>query len=387
MTKFNVNLAWLVQRPYLIAAAITFILVLWMASGVNADNSSAVNKRNHSDEAQIKAQVQVESRQASMIFKTLELYGRTEPNRTSTLKAEIRGKIEQVLAQRGAKVDKGQIIAKIALNDLPSQLIQSQALLKQREIEYQGALQLNKKGYQGKVKLAQAFANLEAVKADITRLEVNIENTVLRAPFAGILNTRYVEVGDYVASGDKIALIADLNPLVVRAYVTEKQIASLSIGQKAEISLLNSEKVSGQLRYIASIANEATNTFKIEVAVANDNDHLLAGLSSELTIALDALEAIKLSPALLALDEQGNIGVKTVENEVVKFTPIDIVKSEPDGIWLTGLGKQSNIITLGQGFVRAGDSVEAIYSHNSAASEHSEALAVGITTDAQLITH
>jgi len=73
------------------------------------------------------------------------------------------------------------------------------------------------------------------------------------------------------------------------------------------------------------------------------------------------MSAIKISPALLALDEKGNIGVKSVKDSIVLFTPIEIIKSESDGIWLTGLGEEADIIVLGQGFVRAGDKVEAIF--------------------------
>ncbi len=184
---------------------------------------------------------------------------------------------------------------------------------------------------------------------------------MIKAPFTGILNTRYVEVGDYVASGDDIAMIADLDPLIVRAHVTEQQINQLSVGQAAQATLLNGEQAQGKVRYIASVGNDSTNTFKIEVAIENKNSHLLAGLSSQLTIDLAKMSAIKISPALLALDEKGNIGVKSVKDAIVQFTPIDIIKSESDGIWLTGLGEQADIIVLGQGFVRAGDTVEAIF--------------------------
>lgn len=366
MTKFTFNSRWLEQRPYLIAAAIAFVLVLWMASGTSAANQNSESSSKEASQEAVKAKVKVETRYAQDIYQTVELYGRTEPDRVTTLKAEVRGKIVKVLAKRGSKVEKGQVIAEIALNDLPSQLTRSKALLEQREIEYQGVLKLNEKGYQGKVQLAQAFADLEAVKADIQHLELDIANTVIRAPFAGVLNTRYVEVGDYVALGDDIAMIADLDPLVVRAHVTEKQIGQLSVGQKAQVSLLNNQQAQGELRYIASVGNDATNTFKIEVAIPNKDRKLLAGLSGELTIALAKLPAIKLSPALLALDEEGNIGVKSVQNDLVHFTPINIVKSESDGIWLTGLGQQSDIITLGQGFVRAGDKVEAIFANKEA---------------------
>jgi multidrug efflux system membrane fusion protein len=363
MMKFTENYRWLAQRPYLIAAFITCFLILWMVSGPStAEQKSALKAENLSQSEQgIKAKVKVETRFGENIHKTIELYGRTEPDRITTLKAEIRGKIVEVRAKRGSTVSKGQVIAKIALNDLPAKLTRSKALLTQREVEYQGALKLNAEGYQGKVYLAQSYAALESVHAEIKTLELDIANTIIKAPFTGILNTRYVEVGDYVALGDDIAMIADLDPLIVRAHVTEQQISQLSVGQIAEVSLLNGAQAQGKLRYIASVGNEATNTFKIEVAIDNKEAQLFAGLSSELTIALDKMLAIKISPALLALDERGNIGVKSVIDSIVHFTPIEIIKSESDGIWLTGLGSQADIIVLGQGFVRAGDKVEAIF--------------------------
>ena len=174
--KFTLKSSWFAQRPYLIAALITLILVLWMASGPSvAEQKSEIKAQIPShDEKQITAQVKVETRLGQHIHKTIELYGRTEPDRITTLKAEVHGKIIQVLAKRGSKVSKGEIIAKIALNDLPAQLTRSQALLKQREVEYEGALKLNKQGYQGKVQLAQSYAALEAVNAEIQRLELDL---------------------------------------------------------------------------------------------------------------------------------------------------------------------------------------------------------------------
>jgi len=378
----SLNFSWLAQRPYIIAAFISLVLIMWMASGPSAAEQKASIQAKEtpkvSTDKKIKAQVKVETRYGESVHKTIELYGRTEPDRITTLKAEVRGKITKVLAKRGANVQKGQAIAEIALNDLPSQLSRSRALLTQREVEYQGALKLNKKGYQGKVQLAQAFAALESVKSDIKHLELDIENTLIRAPFDGILNTRYVEVGDYVDSGDNIAMIADLDPLIIRAHVTEQQITNLSVGQIAEVSLLKGPKLQGKVRYIASVGDDATNTFKIEVAIPNNlknnKAQLLAGFSSELSIALEETSAFKISPALLALDEQGNIGIKSVQNAIVQFTPIEIVKSESDGIWLTGLGEKADIIVLGQGFVRAGDRVDAIFANQALSDDKTETI-------------
>ena len=349
---------WFAERPYLIAVMISVALILWMASGIMQAQEIPEQASSHKDIPIPK--VKVETRLAENVSNVVELYGRTEPDRVATLKAEIAGQIVEILAERGAQVKKGQPLARIAINDLESRLKQSKALLKQREIEYKGTKRLNADGYQGEVQLSRAYANLEAVKAEIKSLEIDIANTVIRAPFDGVLNTRYVEQGDYVARGDDFAMIADLQPLIVRAYVTENQIGNIKTGQMADIRLLNNTDATGKIRYIASVADDNTNMFKIEVAIDNEQQNLFAGISTEVSVGLQQVDAIKISPALLALDEDGNIGVKTVLDSQVQFTPIDIVKSESDGIWLTGLGKQADIITLGQGFVRAGDTVEAV---------------------------
>ncbi|MEW6981136.1 efflux RND transporter periplasmic adaptor subunit [Colwelliaceae bacterium 6471] len=357
MTDLTKSRRWLAERPYVLAIVITIVLVLWMASGVM--QAQEIPDEKIKQDITI-AKVKVETILAQRIHDAIELYGRTEPDRIVTLKAEVSGKVEEVMAKRGAMVKKGQIIAKIAMNDLASKLSRSKALLVQREIEYEGAKKLSADGYQGKVQVSSAYANLQAVKADIVALELDIAHTVIKAPFDGVMNTRYVEEGDYVDRGDNIAMIADLQPMIVRAHVTENQIGALKVGQKADVRLLNNNNHAGKIRYIASVADEATNTFKIEVAIENADLQIMAGISGEVNVALNEVEAIKISPALLALDELGNIGVKTVIDNKVIFTPIDIVKSESDGIWLTGLGAQADIITLGQGFVRAGDTVEPV---------------------------
>jgi membrane fusion protein, multidrug efflux system len=350
---------WLAERPYILALFISLILIIWMASGImqTPEMPKTVDKENN-----IIPKVKIETLYAENVSDVVELYGLTAPDRITHVKAEISGKIDQVFAKRGSKVSKGQIIATLEINDLESQLTRSKALLTQREIEYKGAKKLNAEGYQGEVQVSSAAANLASVKAEIKRLEIAISYTAIRAPFDGILNTRHIEQGDYVQSGDDVAMIADLDPLVVRAFVTEQQVELLSVGQQAEISLLNKTKLPGKIRYISSVADDNTNTFKIEVTIENADYKLLAGISSEVDVVLTEVPAIKLSPALLALDEMGNIGVKTVTDNKVVFTPINVVKSENDGLWLSGLGSQADVITLGQGFVRAGDIVDAVMS-------------------------
>ena len=148
----------------------------------------------------------------------------------------------------------------------------------------------------------------------------------------------------------------------MRANVTQKEVMNLSVGQAVTARFLNNQSYTGTIRYIASVADEGTNTFKIEAAFDNPDSQYRAGFSTQLDINYDTVSAVRLSPAFLALDEAGNIGVKTIDSDnKVVFTKIDIVKSEQSGVWLAGLAEQANVITLGQGFVRIGDTVAPVF--------------------------
>jgi multidrug efflux system membrane fusion protein len=77
-------------------------------------------------------------------------------------------------------------------------------------------------------------------------------------------------------------------------------------------------------------------------------------------VALEPLSAHHVSPALLALDDGGAVGVKSVGADgTVAFHPANIVRSGNDGLWLAGLPESVRLITVGQGFVNAGEKVQA----------------------------
>ena len=346
------------QQPIWLALIISLALILWIMSGMVSGQTEGPKK------SQLKAplqKVEVTTFVADRVAKEVAIYGRTEPDRMVTLRAELGAKIEDILAEEGSPVKEGQSLFKLDENDLPQQIRSARAFVEQRRLELKGAESLQQQGLQSEVTIALARANLESAKSTHTALEIALDNTLVKAPYDGIFDTQMVEIGDYVGVGDPIATIVDLNPLVIKADVTENDVALLHKGKIATARLVSGEQMMGEIRYIASISNEGTNTFEVEVAVPNPNAQYLAGMSTQLTIPLDETWAVRVTPAVMALDERGELGIKTVsENDTVVFTPINMVKSDNDGVWLSGLGQQADIITLGQGFVRHGDRVEVV---------------------------
>jgi membrane fusion protein, multidrug efflux system len=297
------------QQPAWIALVIVLLLAGWVSSGMlfadDKTNPNQVDKHHISP----LVKVTVSRMHATQVNREITLYGRTEPDRIATLRSEVKGQVKEILVNEGEFVKQGQAILKIDDSDSKNRLASAKAVMKQREIELDGAQSLGKQGYQSQVNLAQANAGLEAARAEVKILELAVQKTLITAPFDGVINQRFVEVGDLLKDGDQIANLVDLDPLVITANVTQNNVQGIELAQAAAGRMANGDVLQGKVRYISSVSQEGTNTFKVEVAVPNPGQKRLAGMSTELALPLQKNWAIRITPAVMALDEEGNLGV------------------------------------------------------------------------------
>jgi membrane fusion protein, multidrug efflux system len=239
-----------------------------------------------------------------------------------------------------------------------ARLAQARAELRQRELEYQGQLKLKPDGYISDAKLAESLALLEKARTEVTRAQIDIDRMQVRAPFAGALQDRLVEVGDYVAPGTAVASFVDNRRLAVAGSVAEAQAAGVKPGLTGTARLATGETVTGRLRYVAPVADAGTRTFAVELEIANPKGALPVGVTADIELPVGKVLAHRLSPALLTLDDAGVVGVKLQgEGDRVRFVPATVVRSSADGVWITGLPDPAPVIVGGQGFVRDGDRV------------------------------
>ena len=126
--------------------------------------------------------------------------------------------------------------------------------------------------------------------------------------------------------------------------------------------MLDGTKVEGTIRYIAPESDAQSRTFRFELEVDNSGGDQLMGMSAEIHLPVRTVEAHQLTPAILSLNDAGEVGVKGIDSEgIVHFYPSEIALSDSEGIWLTGLPTEVDLITVGQGFVRDGDKVEKVF--------------------------
>jgi membrane fusion protein, multidrug efflux system len=83
-------------------------------------------------------------------------------------------------------------------------------------------------------------------------------------------------------------------------------------------------------------------------------------VSADIHIPVRQILAEKISPGILVLDDSGVIGVRTVEDGIVRFHQVEIVSDGPDGMWISGLADGATAITVGQEFVNVGEHVETV---------------------------
>lgn len=294
-------------------------------------------------------------------MRTIIVNGKTAPARVVELSAETDGRVEHIGAARGADVNRSEVIVRLDQRDRSARLAQAEATVKQRQVEYEGRMRLKSESYVSEAQLQEAIALLEAAKTELTRARLDLDYMTIRAPFDGALQSRFVEIGDFVKVGDPIATFVDNRTMIVSANVSEFDARFVAPGQVAEARLATGETVRGTVRYVAPVADEATRTFVVELEVDNSDGKLRAGGTAELRIPAERIYAHRISPSLLTLDDAGNIGVKIVNDKgVVEFVVADIALSSSDGMWIAGLPKTATIITVGQGYVTAGSMVIAV---------------------------
>lgn len=350
-------------KSWLISAGIAVGISIWLLSG-SLEREMATETVTSTDSSQAEAMltsVRVRSLTAEEVTRTISVNGSTAPARIVELNAETDGRVVAIGIERGERLNQGQLIVRLEESDRKARLAQAVAIVKQRELEFDAREQLKDESYVSEAQLQEAAALLETARAELARAEIDIRNMTIRAPFDGALQDRMVEVGDYLQRGDPVANFVDDRTLIISANVSEFDAHSVQKGASAQAKLATGETVSGIIRYVAPVADGATRTFVVELKIDNSAGNYRGGMTAELLIPAETVFAHKISPSLLTLDDDGNLGIKTVnETGQVEFHRTDIAMSSSDGVWIAGLPHSTSIITVGQSFVNAGSIVNAV---------------------------
>ena len=289
-----------IKQTYKTASILTSFLVIWMVSGSLVQEE---NFERNDDSLDTLSSVTIINSQATKKSMVLKSSGFTEADKFVQVRAEVSGRLIARPAQQGDFVEEGDLICQLYI------------------------------------------AGREAYPKIV-------------APFSGYLETLRVEEGDFLNTGSVCAALIDPDPMLVVADIAEKDIAQVQLGSKATAKLISGRYISGEVTFIASSADKNTRTFRVEISVDNKDRTIRDGVSAEIYIKGKEEPAHKISPAILSLNDQGKLGVRTVTaDNKVEFKEINILEDTNSGMWVSGLGQEARIITLGQEYVFQGQTV------------------------------
>jgi len=342
------------RRP-LIIFTIIVLAVAWIASGF-LTRPAPTTAEAGTDRP---TTVGVAERRSEPVEELLVLQGDVEPESRMVVRAETAGQIAEWAVPRGARVSEGELLARLKMDDRQAKLREAEARVAGAESDYEATRAMAADDFTAELQVDVKRAELEAARAEREAVRQDIENTELRAPMDGIVHRRMAERGDFLAVGGPLAEIVVNHPLRAVVQVPQHRIRDVEPGQTARIRFLDGSTAEGEVTFVAPVADPATRTFRLEATFPNPEGELPSGISAEVVIPVAEVEAHRVSPALLHLDDDGRLGLKAVADGRVVFHEVEVVRADRDGVWVTGAPTAIDLITVGGGFVRAGEDVTA----------------------------
>jgi RND family efflux transporter MFP subunit len=202
------------------------------------------------------------------------------------------------------------------IKSLLDQRVVSQSEYDQRRTQAEAARQQYEAAKNG---AAQQYQMLQAARARVALARKTVADTVVRAPFNGVVAQRLVAAGDYVTKGMKVAVVVRVNPLRVQLTVPEQFISAIAVGQPVafEVDAYAGRQFEGRIKYVAPGLQADQRALTVEALVPNGSGVLKPGLFATARIEQPAKTPGVLVPAGAVQTSAGTSRVYVVSGDHV----------------------------------------------------------------------
>lgn len=293
--------------------------------------------------------------------RAIRLSGITEADKRAVLAARAEGVIAALSMTKGGVVEKDQEVLSLEGPETQAQAKIAEINLAQRERELEVAQKLFEGGSSSETALDNARSARDAAAAELARAKAAADRLTLKTPFAGVVSTLDVELGEWLQTGTPVATILALDPILVKAEVSEIDLGSVSEGSVAKVRLVNGVEAEGTVRLVAREASPATRTYPVEIALPNADLALPAGMTVDVTLFAAPVRAVVVPRSTITLSETGELGLRVVgADNIAQFAAVRVIDDTPEGLVVVGVPEDVRVITSGQDLVRNGDTVTVV---------------------------
>ena len=290
--------------------------------------------------------------------RVIRISGATEADKQAVLAARSSGIVQELGAKQGEDVAANAPVLRLEGPDVEAGVATAEAALEQANERMTVGQKLFDKGSLSETELTSRRAAKSAAEAGLSQAIAAQDRLLLKAPFAGTVDSVDVELGEWVQAGTPIASILSLDPIVVKAEVSERDIAFVVNGSKAKVKLVDGVEHEGTIRHVARQADAKTRTFTVEVTVPNPDHKIPSGMTAEVRMFTTPQPAVLVPRSIITLNEDGIIGLRVIgADNKAAFAPVTVIDDGADGMMVTGVPKDLKVIVAGQDLVSDGDSV------------------------------
>ena len=315
-------------KPFLIVAAVVIVagslVGLRLTQAKKDDPKSAEKPVLEFTPADIAT---VEMRE---LQRSLSISGSLSPVLQATVRSKVPGEVQKVIVREGDRVNEGQVIATIDTADLKARMDaqvaaleesrakaniaqknreNNQQLLRQNFIS-QNAFDTTQSVYEG------AVAAVKSAQAQLRIAEKAMQDAVVRAPFAGIVSRRMINVGEKVGIDSPLFTVVDLAKMEIEAPAPASEIPAVKVGQVAQFRVagFGDRAFDGRIERINPSAEQGSRSIMLYVSVANRDGALKGGMFAKGQLILDKSPPAAVVPAGALREEAGQAFVYTIED-------------------------------------------------------------------------
>ena len=216
-----------------------------------------------------------------------------------TINPEIGGRVVKIFFEPGTTVKAGDPL--VQLNDAPEQgdLKNYEAQARWAQISLERAQTLSKKNFASQESVDQNQSQLDQARAQILKTEALISEKLIRAPFAGKLGMRQIEVGQYLTTGAPIVTLTDLSTLYVNFTLPGRQRPEIKVGQQVEVrsDAFPGRAFDAKITTIEPQISADTRTMMVQATMRNPDDALLPGMFVDAQVVLPPQPDMLVLPA------------------------------------------------------------------------------------------
>ena len=348
----------------LLVLLILIVLALGLGSRVNNEKSRLLEEKSNAVvQERPPVNVVVQEMAPALLRDRLNLPGIVEPWESLNILAEVRGMVEEVLVEEGDHVKQGDLIARLDTSDYENTINSTRA-------SYNLAL-TNLKRFSGlHEQEIIAQAEYDSIKAEVASLEAHLaiaemqlKRCYIRSSISGIVNVLPAQNGLYLAVGDPVATVLDIDRVKVIVGIPETDVDAVRKIDRFEVMIeaLHEKKISGLKNFLAVAPESQAQVYRLELEVGNKSGEILPGMFARVEIIKNEFPEALTIPLYAVISRDNKHFVFLEEGNVAKLQEVSLGILDGWQIQITeGLAPGQRVIVVGQRSVDADQKLNVV---------------------------